>query len=194
MKTDLVLAGVGGQGVLSAAAIIAEAARRSGFVVKQGEIHGMSQRGGAVVANLRISDTEIAGDLVPRGGARMILSLEPVEALRHLAYLSPDGIVVTSTTPVENVPDYPDLEKVLDAIRQIPHTLVVDAGPLAREAGSGRADNVVMLGAASAFLPMETALFEECIADFFRSKGEKVVALNLKAFALGRDAAALPVS
>ena len=194
MKVDIVMAGVGGQGVLSAATIIAEVARRTGLNVRQGEIHGMSQRGGAVLANLRISDGEITGDLVARGGAAMILSLEPVEALRHLDYLSPDGILVTSTTPVQNVPDYPDVDAVLDAIAQLPHTLVVDAGPLAREAGSGRADNVVMLGAASAFLPLETSLFKECIADFFQSKGERVVELNLKAFALGRETAAVPLA
>jgi len=194
VKTDVVLAGVGGQGVLSAAAIIAETARRCGLNVKQGEIHGMSQRGGAVLATLRMSDADIASDLIPRGGAAMILSLEPVESLRHLEYLSTEGILVTSTTPVENIEDYPEIDTVLDAIAQIPHTLVVDAGPLAREAGSGRADNVVMLGAASAFLPLDLDVFRTCVADFFEAKGPKIVELNRRAFALGREAAAVAVS
>lgn len=194
MKTDIILSGVGGQGVLTAATILAEAARRAGFHVKQGEIHGMSQRGGAVVANVRISDTPVPGDLVPLGEAAMILSLEPVEALRQVEYLSPDGILVTSSSPVRNVPDYPDLDDVLNAIAQLPRSLVVDAAALAREAGSGRADNVVMLGAASDFLPVPPEDLADVVDAFFAPKGEKVVSLNRRAFALGREAAAPALS
>ena len=194
MNTDVLLAGVGGQGVLSAAAIMAEAARRCGFTVKQGEIHGMSQRGGAVQATLRMSDDEIASDLIPRGAASMILSLEPVESLRHLEYLSTEGILITSSSPVNNIDDYPEIDAVLAAVARVPHTVVVNAGPLAREAGSGRADNVVMLGAASAFLPLDLEMFKACVVDFFEAKGPKIVELNLRAFALGREAAAVAVS
>lgn len=193
MKFDIVLAGVGGQGVLTAAAILAETGRRAGLHVKQGEIHGMSQRGGAVSANLRMSDRPVASDLIPRAAATMILSLEPVEALRWVGYLAPHGVVVSSSSPVRNVPDYPELSEVLAALARLPHSVVVDAQPLARTAGSGRADNVVMLGAAAGFLPFPSEALQECVTDFFAPKGEKLVELNRRAFEAGKSAAAVLV-
>jgi indolepyruvate ferredoxin oxidoreductase beta subunit len=190
MKYDIVLAGVGGQGVLAGAAIIAETARRRGLFVKQGEVHGMSQRGGAVSANLRISDETIESDLIPRGTAAMIWSLDPVEGLRWLEYLATDGVLVTSADPFVNVDDYPDIDGVLDAVRGLPQSLVVPTDALAREAGSGHASNVVLIGAASALLPVSEDSLRRAVADFFAYKGEKVVGINLRAFELGRQAAA----
>ena len=192
MKHDLVLAGVGGQGVLSVAAILAEAARRHGLVVRQGEVHGMSQRGGAVQASLRLADAPIDGDLVPRGGADMVLGVEPVEALRYLDYLAPGGRLVTAADPYENVPDYPPVEAVLAAVRAVPGAVLVEAGELARRAGSGRTANVVMVGAASAFLPIPAEVIEGCIVEGFAAKGERVVEANRRAFALGRAAVTPP--
>jgi indolepyruvate ferredoxin oxidoreductase beta subunit len=190
VKYDIVLAGVGGQGVLAGAAIIAETARREGLSVKQGEVHGMSQRGGAVSANLRISDETIESDLIPRGTAAMIWSLDPVEGLRWLEYLSPCGTFVTSADPFVNIDDYPDLDEVLERVRSIEHSLVVPTESLAREAGSGHASNVVLLGAAAVALPVSEAGLRRAVADFFAYKGEKIVAVNLRAFELGRRAAA----
>jgi len=192
VKHDLVLAGVGGQGVLSVAAILAEAARRHGLVVRQGEVHGMSQRGGAVQASLRLADAPIDGDLVPRGGADMVLGVEPVEALRYLDYLAPGGRLVTAADPYENVPDYPPVEAVLAAVRAVPGAVLVEAGELARRAGSGRTANVVMVGAASAFLPIPAEVIEGCIVEGFAAKGERVVEANRRAFALGRAAVTPP--
>jgi indolepyruvate ferredoxin oxidoreductase beta subunit len=191
VKHDVVLAGVGGQGVLSVAAILAEAARRLGLVVRQGEVHGMSQRGGAVQATLRLSDAPIEGDLVRRGGADLLLGVEPVEALRYLDYLAPGGRLVTAADPYQNVPDYPPLDEVLAAVRAVPGAIVVEAKELARRAGSGRAANVVMVGAASAFLPIPAPVVEDCIRDGFAAKGSRVVEANLRAFALGRAAVPL---
>ena len=188
MKYDMILAGVGGQGVLSVSAIIASSAMKEGLHVKQSEVHGMSQRGGAVVANLRISDQPIASDLIPRGTASMILSMEPLESLRYIDYLSPDGYLITSTNPVVNIPDYPDLDELLQKIRSLPHVKLVDAEKLARQAGSGRATNMVMVGAASSLLPVKMETVEQFIRDIFERKGEKVVEINLKAFRLGREA------
>ena len=193
MNIDVVLAGVGGQGVLTAAAILAETGRRQGLTVKQGEIHGMSQRGGAVSANLRMSDGPVASDLIPKATATMILSLEPVEALRWLSYLAPHGIVVTSANPVRNVPDYPDQEKTLAALASLPHSVVVDADSLARAAGSGHANNVVMIGAASGFLPLPVDALEQSLVDFFAPKGEKMVEVNRRAFRAGMDAAGIAI-
>jgi indolepyruvate ferredoxin oxidoreductase beta subunit len=188
VKRDVVLAGVGGQGVLSVAAVLAEAARREGLVVRQGEVHGMSQRGGAVQASLRLADGRIEGDLIARGGADLVLGVEPVEALRYLEYLAPGGRLVTAADPYENVPDYPPIEEVLAAVRAVPGSVLVEAGTLARQAGSGRVANVVMVGAASAFLPISAEAIETCLREGFAAKGEKVVEANLRAFALGRAA------
>jgi len=190
MKYDIVLAGVGGQGVLSVGAIIASSAMKEGLAVKQSEVHGMSQRGGAVLANLRIAGAPIASDLIPLGAASMILSMEPLESLRYLKYLSPEGAIITSVDPVRNIPDYPDLEAVLAKIRTIPGAVLVESERLARQAGSARATNMVMVGAASHRLPVSVETMEHFIESVFRSKGAKVVETNLKAFRAGRGAAA----
>jgi len=191
---DVVLAGVGGQGVLTAAAILARAAMEAGLSVKQGEVHGMSQRGGAVQAHLRISAGAIPSDLIPRGAAEVILSLEPVEGLRYLEYLSQEGVVVSSADPFQNIPNYPPVEEILAQIRSLPQAVVVPAQALAREAGSGHAVSVVMVGAVSPFIPLDPCLLEESIVTIFRRKGEKVSRTNLKAFRLGRAATLAHIS
>jgi indolepyruvate ferredoxin oxidoreductase beta subunit len=190
MKYDIILAGVGGQGVLSVSAIIASSAVKEGLQVKQSEVHGMSQRGGAVVANLRLSDQPIASDLIPLGSASMILSMEPLESLRYLRYLDPAGVIITSSDPLVNIPDYPQLDGVLASIQTLPNAVLIEAQRLAREAGSARATNMVMVGAASHHLPVEVATVEHFIESLFARKGERVVTTNLRAFLAGREAAA----
>jgi indolepyruvate ferredoxin oxidoreductase beta subunit len=189
MKFDIVLCGVGGQGVLSLSAIIASGAMKEGLFVKQSEVHGMAQRGGAVLANLRLSDKPIASDLIPAGSAAMILSMEPLESLRYLASLRPDGALITSTTPVVNIPDYPDLAGLLAKIRGVPGSLLVDSERIAKAAGSARAANMVMVGAASHLLPVKVETMEHYIESVFKKKGEQVVEANLKAFRAGREVA-----
>lgn len=194
MKTDIVLSGVGGQGVLSMAAIIAEATRYEGLHVKQGEVHGMSQRGGSVRAFLRISDEPVQSDHIATGTADMILSLEPIESLRYLPYLRPGGKLVTSIDPVTNIPDYPDRENVLAMLNRVPGTLVIEAAALATAAGLLLATNVVMVGAASHFLPIRVESIERCIREGLASKGECVVEANLLAFRAGREAVQCPTT
>jgi indolepyruvate ferredoxin oxidoreductase beta subunit len=189
MKCDIVLAGVGGQGVLSLAAAIASGAMEEKLCVKQAEIHGMAQRGGAVMATLRLADREIASDLIPRGTAAMILSMEPMESLRYLAYLSPQGTLITSANPVRNIPDYPDLDELLGRIRSLPRAIIVDAEKLARAAGSARATNMVMVGAAMHLLPVKAATIEAAVRAIFERKGDEVVDINLRALRAGREAA-----
>jgi indolepyruvate ferredoxin oxidoreductase beta subunit len=189
MKFDIILAGVGGQGVLSVSAIIASSAMKEGLAVKQSEVHGMSQRGGAVLANLRLSSRPIASDLIPRGSAAMILSMEPIESLRYLEFLSEGGTVISATNPVVNIPDYPPIDDVLAAIRTLPHAILVDAETLARQAGSARATNMVMVGAASPLLPVAFDTVEHFVETLFAAKGAKVVDTNLKALHAGRAAA-----
>jgi indolepyruvate ferredoxin oxidoreductase beta subunit len=188
MKYDIVLAGVGGQGVLSLAAILARAAMIDGLRVRQSEVHGMAQRGGAVSAHLRISDEDIAGDLVPSGGADMILAMEPLESLRYLSYLKPDGIVVSASESVVNIPDYPEMETVLGAIRSLPRALLVDASAIAREAGSPRAVNMALAGAASLLVPIRIESLERGMDELFGGKGAKAAAANRRAFELAREA------
>lgn len=188
MTYDIILAGVGGQGVLSLAAIVAKAAMLDGLYVRQSEVHGMAQRGGAVLAHLRISDEPIAGDLVPSGGADMILAMEPLESLRYLSYLKPEGIVVSASEPVVNIPDYPELEKVLGAVRALPRSLLVDAAGIAKEAGSPKAVNMALAGAASLMLPVKLASIERGVDELFGAKDPQAAAASRKAIELSRAA------
>ncbi|MDC7227576.1 MAG: indolepyruvate oxidoreductase subunit beta [Spirochaetales bacterium] len=186
MKYDIILAGVGGQGVLSVAAGIATGAMLQGLQVRQSEVHGMAQRGGAVMSHLRISDTEIPGDLVGEGSADMILSMEPLEALRYLAYLKPDGKLVTASDPFINIPNYPDEELIKSKVDATGAGVVVDAKAIAKESGNLRAANMAMVGAASTFLPVEQKNIEKAIENMFASKGDTIIEQNIKAFRAGR--------
>ncbi|MGZ8784817.1 MAG: indolepyruvate oxidoreductase subunit beta [Acidimicrobiia bacterium] len=190
MKFDIILAGVGGQGVLSVSAVIAGATVRLGWQVKQSEVHGMAQRGGAVLAHLRVADGPVYSDLIPRGRADLILSLEPLESVRYLEYLSPTGTIATDIEPVRNIDDYPDLKELLQSIRTARPSILVDATALARQAGNVKAANMVMVGAVAHLLPVTgDALIAEIHRAFDRL-GEKVLQANLEAFGLGRAAGA----
>ena len=189
MKYDIILAGVGGQGVLSVAAIIAQAAVGEGFSVRQSEVHGMAQRGGAVLAHLRMSDGVIASDLVPRGGADIIVSMEPLESLRYGDWLAPSGIMVSAADPLVNIGNYPDMNDVISSIKSFPLWRIIDAASLAREAGLARAVNTVMVGAVSSFLPIKAESLENTIASIFARKEPLIAAANAKAFRLGKQAA-----
>lgn len=189
MRYDIIMAGVGGQGALSVSSIIASSAMSEGLFVKQSELHGMSQRGGAVVAHLRISDKPIASDMIPVGAASMILSMEPLESLRYLNYLSADGMLVTSTNPMKNISNYPEMDDVLRQIELTPHHVLLDSDQIAKQSGSSHSGNMVMVGAASHFLPVHHETIEKFISQAFARKGEKVVAANLKAYQAGRQAA-----
>lgn len=189
MKQDIIIAGVGGQGILSIAFVIDNAALLDGLNFKQAEVHGMAQRGGGVQSHLRLSDKQIHSDLVPRGTADIILSVEPLESLRYVDYLSKDGKIVTSSTPYVNIPDYPDLEEVLEKVREISQPVIIDSKKIAAEAGSTRAQNMVMLGAASFDLIVKEESLLKFIEVLFKPKGQKLVDLNYKAFELGKKAA-----
>ena len=187
MKKDIILAGVGGQGIISIASIIGYAALEEGMFLKQSEVHGMSQRGGDVMSNLRISHHEIASDLIPFGQADMIISIEPLESLRYLPYLSKMGWIITNIRPFNNIPNYPDMDRVMEEIGKVPHHIALDADAAAKVAGSTKATNIVILGAASPFLGMAYEKIEDAIRFIFRKKGDKVTELNLNALKAGRD-------
>jgi len=186
MKSDIILAGVGGQGILSIATILGAAALRENLHLKQAEVHGMSQRGGDVMSCLRLSSDPIASDLIPQGKADLIIALEPMEALRHIAWLSPSGRVVTSTVAFVNIPNYPDQEKLLGALGQLPAVTAFDMETVAKETATLRASNMVLLGAASPYIDLSPEKIETGIETVFAPKGEKMVATNIAAFRAGR--------
>jgi indolepyruvate ferredoxin oxidoreductase beta subunit len=186
MKLDIILCGVGGQGILSISTIIGEAAVKKGLYLKQAEVHGMSQRGGEVQSHLRISDKPIYSDLIPEGKAHLILSVEPMESLRYLPYLSPEGWLITNAKPFTNIPNYPNIDDVLAEIRKLPQYVIIEADKIATELGSPLAMNIVMLGAAAAKTPIDFQDYEQAIRTVFGSKGENVVELNLKALKAGK--------
>jgi len=187
MKSDIILAGVGGQGILSIAATIGMAALENNLHLKQSEVHGMSQRGGSVQSHLRISDQPISSDLIPVGQADIIISVEPMESLRYLNFLKNDGWVVTNSKPFLNIDDYPELDKLLDEIKSLKNHVLLDADKIAREIKSTRSSNIVILGAASPFIDIPYESLESGIRKIFGRKGEKVVQLNIEALKAGHE-------
>ncbi len=187
MNTDIIIAGVGGQGILSIAACIGLAAVESNYYLKQSEVHGMSQRGGAVQSNLRISDREIASDLISLGQANLIVSVEPMESLRYLPWLSDTGWLVTNTTPVKNINNYPEQDELMREINKLQNNIIIDADKIARDLGSPRSSNMVMLGASTPFIDIDYKFIEQAVEKLFHSKGDDVVSINKKALAAGRD-------
>ena len=187
MHTDIILSGVGGQGILSIATVIGATALKEGLFIKQAEVHGMSQRGGDVQSNLRISSEPISSDLIPLGKADLIISLEPMEALRYLPYLKKEGWLITNSTPFVNVTNYPDSEAVIKTIKEMKNSIVIDVDSIAKEAGSQRSANIVLLGAASPFLGLEIDKMEDGVRMVFGRKGEDIVEMNLKAFIAGLE-------
>jgi indolepyruvate ferredoxin oxidoreductase beta subunit len=187
MKTDIILAGVGGQGILSIAAILGAAALNENLYLKQAETHGMSQRGGEVVSHLRISDKPIYSDLIPLASAEIILSVEPLESLRYLPYLKNDGCLVTNTTEFRNITNYPKLADTFAELSTKLKVVQIDADKIAHEAGNPKASNMVMLGAASPFIHIDEKIILKAIETVFTSKGAAVVESNKKAFLDGRE-------
>jgi indolepyruvate ferredoxin oxidoreductase beta subunit len=187
MKTDIILAGVGGQGILSIAAVIGEAALEDNLYMKQAEVHGMSQRGGDVQSHLRISDKPIASDLIPLGNVDVIISLEPMEALRYLHYLKKDGWIVTNSKPFENISNYPDYDELMKEYDKLPQKIILDVERIAKELGSPRSGNVVLLGAAARYLTIEFSKLENGIQSIFGKKGAEIVEINLKALHAGAE-------
>lgn len=190
MNFDFVLCGVGGQGVLSVAWVIGQAALEAGLYLKQPEVHGMAQRGGAVSAFVRLSDAPIASDLIADGTASLVLSVEPLESLRYAAMLRPDGWIVTDVEPILNVDNYPELDVLYNVLFTVPHLVAVNATHLAHKAGTSKAQNMVMLGAAASRLPIPSALLEKYVAALFEAKGQRIVDANLRAFQSGQAASA----
>ncbi len=189
MNTNIIISGVGGQGILTIAAVLDTAALSENLNVKQSEVHGMSQRGGAVQSHVRISDNEIYSDLIPKEKADMILSVEPMELLRYLPYLKKDGWLITDSKPFENIFDYPKKDEVYKQIKTHQNHIIINATSVAKKIGNSKAANMVLLGAASTLLPIPEKSMTDAIKKLFQRKSEKIVKLNLEAFEKGKELA-----
>lgn len=190
MKIDIILCGVGGMGALSSAAIISKAALSKGMYMKQAETHGMSQRGGDVQSHLRLSDEPISSDLIPEGECDIILSVEPMEALRYLPFLNREtGWIITNRNPFVNIPNYPDLDKVLAEVKKVKNHILFDADAIAKEVNNPKGTNMVVLGAASKYLKIDLESLEEAVRSNFARKGEAVIEANIAALRAGRAVA-----
>jgi len=186
MDMNIIVAGVGGQGILSIAFVLDNAALKDGLNFKQAEVHGMSQRGGAVQSHMRFSNEEIFSDIIPEGMADMVLSVEPLESLRYVQYLKKEGVVISSASPFVNIPNYPDVEEVYTKIAKLKNHVLIDSSGLAKIAGSGKADNMVMLGAAADLLPFSDESCLEFVELLFKAKGERILNVNRTAFNYGK--------
>ena len=188
MKKDIILAGVGGQGILSIATVIGQAALAEGWYLKQAEVHGMSQRGGEVQSHLRISTEPIWSDLIPQGKADIILSLEPLEALRYVPWLAPEGCVVTSSVPFRNIDNYPDIDQVYAAVKACSRHILIDTDALVKEINAPvQAANMVLLGAAIPMLGIEPEIMKTALLKVFARKSEAVVETNIRALMAGYE-------
>ena len=189
MKKDIILAGVGGQGILTIATIIGDAATAAGLHLKQAEVHGMSQRGGDVQSNLRLSTEPIYSDLIRQGAADLIISMEPMEALRYLSFLDKEGWIVSSSHPFKNIPNYPDEAALAGELAALPHVTTLPIEEVAKDHSLPKSANMVLLGMAARYLEILTPdQLRESIARVFAAKGDKIVSDNLKAFDLGLEA------
>jgi indolepyruvate ferredoxin oxidoreductase beta subunit len=189
MKINIILSGVGGQGILTIAAVLDMAALGEDLFVKQSEVHGMSQRGGAVHSHVRISDKEIYSDIIPTGGAEMILSVEPMELLRHLPYLKKEGWLITDSKTFENILDYPKKDNIYKQIKLHPHHIIINATDEAKKIGNSKVANMILLGAASTIIPLSEKSILNALKKIFENKSEKILQLNLDAFAKGKELA-----
>lgn len=187
MKIDIILAGVGGQGILSIATVIGTAAVKQGLCLKQAEVHGMSQRGGDVQSNLRLADHEIASDLIPFGKADLIISIEPMESLRYLPVLGAEGWLITNDQPFINIPNYPGEDAIKAELDKLPRKIVINADQVAKDLGSARSANMVILGAASPFIKMDFSQLEDAVKEIFGKKGQEIVEVNLTCLRAGRE-------
>ena len=186
MKTDIILCGVGGQGILSIATIIGEAAINNGLYIKQAEVHGMSQRGGDVQSNLRISSEPINSDLIAEGQADVIISMEPMEALRYLPYLNKKtGWIITSSVPFINIPNYPEMDKIKKEYSKLDNVVFIDIEQLAKDNNVPRSANMILLGAALKSLGIGYEEIKAALSRVFARKGDDVVNANIKALNIG---------
>ncbi len=186
---NIVIAGVGGQGVLMASKVLAESALASGLDVKQNEVHGMAQRGGSVISFVRIGD-EVASPVVMPGTADLLISFEPLEALRYIHYLKPGGrlvynrVRINPSTVAAGMAVYPD-EVETQIVEACDEAHGIEALSIAREAGNGKAVNMVMVGTVMKYLPLKKEIITRVVQQVSQGKGVEV---NLKALAGGAAA------
>jgi indolepyruvate ferredoxin oxidoreductase beta subunit len=181
----IVVAGVGGQGTLTVAQIVMEVARRAGRFVLQSELHGMSQRGGAVHACLTIATFPVTTPVVTEGTADLLLALEPVEALRYVALLRPEAPLLVAREPVKSVAAYPDEALLYATLDAVPGCELLDTTAASRTFRLKQAPSMLLLGRTARLLPFALTEWEQVIADRLAPKGAAAVERSLRAFRSG---------
>ena len=188
IKYDVVICGVGGQGAILASDILGRAAVAEDRAVQAAETHGMAQRGGSVENHVRIGSAY--GSLIPPRGADLMIALEPAEAVRYAPLMKDGGIIIVNTEPVypftvtTGKAEYPDIPKMLDALSRAFDVKAFNAGDIAKQAGNRQAANVVMIGAASHYIPLDKQTFIDCIRALVPPK---FLDVNLTAFEMGLE-------
>jgi len=191
--TNILVAGIGGQGVMTAAEILAQTALSLGFDVKKTEVAGMAQRGGVVTSHVRFGE-KVNSPAIPDGEADLIVGFEPAEAARWLDQLRPGGVVLVNQArqepPIVSIGlfDYPD-DPVADIAERGVEVHAFDATDIAKQLGNVKLVNTVMLGASAAHLPFDADILKEAILARFRARKPKLVELNEQAFLAGQQAA-----
>jgi len=183
MKSDILIVGVGGQGIILTSDIISKAALKDGFNVKKAETHGMAQRGGSVITHVRISNSDIYSPLIPKGKVDVLIGFEPMEALRYMGYINrknENSIMIVNRNPIE-IENYPDINEIISEIKRHRNSIILNALELANKAGNVLTQNIVMLGAASRYLPIDRDTLKETI----KENVKRAINENLKAFELG---------
>jgi len=186
---SMLLAGVGGPGVLRASDIICQALLEAGFDTKKSEVHGMAQRGGCVTSHVRYGQ-KVYSPLARKGDVQILLSFEKVETLRYLDFLNPNGIIIMNEEEVYppavnlGIMEYPKdiLQQLKGSFKDV---IVVNAPVLALKAGNLKAVNTVMLGVVSRFLDVSESIWENVLSKSFT---EKLIKINVEAFRLGKEA------
>jgi indolepyruvate ferredoxin oxidoreductase beta subunit len=182
----IIVAGVGGQGALTLAQLILGAAWKSKYHVLQSEVHGMSQRGGAVNAHILFDIVPVTSPVVMEGDAEFLISMEPLEALRYLPFMSKTGIMIVSAHPFKNMDNYPDVELILNELKSIDGVTLIDTEKYSKELDYKNAGNMILLGSLSNHLPFEDSIWEKIISERFNDKGTKVIEQNIRAFNFGK--------
>lgn len=185
--SGVIVAGVGGQGAITVSQLILGAAWKSGYYTLQSEVHGMSQRGGSVNAQILFDKKEVTSPVIMEGRGDLLIGLEPLETLRYLNLLDEGAFVISSVSPIKNMMTYPEIGKIIAELKKIPGVLLIDTEKLSVELDNKNAGNMILLGVASKHLPFEDNTWYEVINERFEGKSEVLIKKNIEAFEYGKN-------
>ena len=185
MSCKIIVSGVGGQGAITIAQLILGAAFKDNLYALQSEVHGMSQRGGAVNAHVIVSSMEVFSPVVMAGDGDILISLEPLETLRYLPLLKSGAHVIAAMEPVVNMDNYPEREELMGALARIPGVQLIDTETHSRALNAKKSGNIILLGVAARHMGIASARWREALTERFAGKGEAIITKNIEAFECG---------